>query len=59
MRPVEAVREPARLRLRTRFLADHADRIRELRKNLVPSLHRAERRYGVRLVSPRPDHADG
>ncbi|MGW2559346.1 hypothetical protein ACWCXB_08900 [Streptomyces sp. NPDC001514] len=54
MRPVEAVREPARLRLRTRFLTDHADQVRELRKNLFPSLHRAEQRYGVRLIFPAP-----
>ncbi|MGW1723462.1 hypothetical protein ACWCQK_11105 [Streptomyces sp. NPDC002306] len=54
MRPVEAVREPARLRLRDRFLADHADEIRELREALVPALRTAERRYGVPLVFPEP-----
>lgn len=54
MRPVEAVREPARLRLRARFLADHADDVRELRKTLVPSLRRAEERYGLRLSFPVP-----
>ncbi|MFD9004551.1 hypothetical protein ACFV0T_26930 [Streptomyces sp. NPDC059582] len=54
MRPVEAVREPARLRLRARFLADHADEIHELRKALVPALRTAERRYGVPLVFPEP-----
>ncbi|MFE9094350.1 hypothetical protein [Streptomyces sp. NPDC007264] len=54
MRPVEAVREPARLRLRERFLADHADDIRELRETLVPSLRRAEERYGLRLAFPAP-----
>lgn len=54
MRPVEAVREPARLRLRERFLADHADDIRELREALVPSLRRAEERYGLRLAFPAP-----
>ncbi|MFC3577678.1 hypothetical protein ACFOZ0_31340 [Streptomyces yaanensis] len=54
MRPVEAVREPARLRLRARFLADHADEIRELRRTLVPLLHRAEEQHGVRLAFPAP-----
>jgi hypothetical protein len=54
MRPVEVAREPARLRLRVRFLADHADQIRELRKTFVPSLRRAEQRYGVRLSFPAP-----
>ncbi|WP_199840466.1 hypothetical protein [Streptomyces sp. AS58] len=54
MRPVEAVREPACLSLRTRFLTQHANQVDELRKNLVPSLHRAERRYGVRLMFPAP-----
>lgn len=54
MRPVEAVREPARLRLRTRFLTDHADDVREMRESLVPSLRRAEKEYGVRLAFPAP-----
>ncbi|KOU67345.1 hypothetical protein ADK57_16750 [Streptomyces sp. MMG1533] len=54
MRPVEAVREPARLRLRARFLTEHADEIRELRKTLVPALHRAEKEYGVPLIFPAP-----
>lgn len=54
MRPVEAVREPARLRLRTRFLTEHAAQVGELRKNLVASLRQAEKRYGVRLSFPAP-----
>ncbi|MFD8734054.1 hypothetical protein ACFV06_03950 [Streptomyces sp. NPDC059618] len=54
MRPVEAVREPARLRLRARFLTDHATEVRTLRATLVPSLHRAEEKNGVRLVFPAP-----
>jgi hypothetical protein len=54
MRPVEAVREPARLRLRDRFIAEHADDVRELRRTLVPSLRRAEKEYGARLVFPEP-----
>ncbi|MFI0965880.1 hypothetical protein ACH4S8_31475 [Streptomyces sp. NPDC021080] len=54
MRPVEAVREPARLRLRTRFLADHAAEARTLRSSLVPSLHRAAEKHGLRLVFPAP-----
>ncbi|MFE7807290.1 hypothetical protein ACFU51_22025 [Streptomyces sp. NPDC057430] len=54
MRPVEAVREPIRERLRTRFLADHTDEIDELRKTLVPALRRAEERHGVRLSFPAP-----
>jgi hypothetical protein len=54
MRPVEAVREPARLRLRRHFLADHDDEIRELRETLVPSLRRAEKQHGLGLVFPAP-----
>ncbi|MGI5401239.1 hypothetical protein ACQEVG_17620 [Streptomyces sp. CA-135486] len=54
MRPVEAVREPARLRLRTRFLAAHADQAHELRKTLIPSLRRAEQRHSLRLCFPAP-----
>ncbi|MEU4171197.1 hypothetical protein AB0F46_30500 [Streptomyces sp. NPDC026665] len=54
MRPVEAVREPARLRLRARFLDDHAAEVRTLRKSLVPSLHQATKKNGVRLVFPAP-----
>jgi hypothetical protein len=54
MRPVEAVREPSRLRLRRHFLADHDDEIRELRETLVPSLRRAERQHGLGLVFPAP-----
>ncbi|MET7988994.1 hypothetical protein [Streptomyces sp. NPDC005281] len=54
MRPVEAVREPARLRLRARFLADHATEVRSLRATLVPSLHRAAEKNGLRLAFPAP-----
>ncbi|WP_225861071.1 hypothetical protein [Streptomyces triticiradicis] len=54
MRPVEAVREPARLRLRARFLTDHVDEIRTLRTTLVPALHRAAEEHGLRLVFPAP-----
>ncbi|KAA0925618.1 hypothetical protein [Streptomyces apricus] len=54
MRPVEAVREPARLRLRSRFLVDHADEIGEVRRTLVPSLRRAADKHGVRLAFPAP-----
>ncbi|MFI6359996.1 hypothetical protein ACIBJF_47285 [Streptomyces sp. NPDC050743] len=54
MRPVEAVREPARLRLRARFCADHADDIRDLRRTLVPMLRLAEKQHGVRLAFPAP-----
>lgn len=54
MRPVEAVRESARLRLRARFVAEHAAAIRSLRATLVPSLRRAEREHGLRLVFPAP-----
>ncbi|MFI1375665.1 hypothetical protein ACH4UY_27060 [Streptomyces longwoodensis] len=54
MRPVEAVREPARLRLRDAFLAAHADEVRDLRSSLVPNLRAAERRYGLRLSFPAP-----
>ncbi|MFE5138183.1 hypothetical protein ACFRDV_10950 [Streptomyces fagopyri] len=54
MRPVEAVREPARLRLRARFLTDHAAEARTVRATLVPSLHRAARQHGLSLVFPAP-----
>jgi hypothetical protein len=54
MRPVEAVREPARRALRERFLADNAQEIRALRAALVPALRRAEKEYGVRLAFPAP-----
>ncbi|MFF4898517.1 hypothetical protein [Streptomyces sp. NPDC001068] len=56
MRPVEAVREPARAGLRTRFLAapGHADAVRAVRTTLVPALRAAQRRYGVPLVFPQP-----
>jgi len=54
MRPVEAVREPARLRLRARFLSVNAAEIRTLRTTLVPALRRAEKRYGVQLAFPEP-----
>ncbi|MEU1531248.1 hypothetical protein [Streptomyces fagopyri] len=54
MRPVEAVREPARLRLRARFLTDHAAQVRALRATLFPSLRRAAREHGLSLVFPAP-----
>ncbi|MEU7380522.1 hypothetical protein AB0A91_11050 [Streptomyces sp. NPDC042207] len=54
MRPVEAVREPARVRARRSFLTENATEVRDLRRDLVPSLRRAERRYGVRLAFPAP-----
>ncbi|MFJ4831654.1 hypothetical protein ACIP79_17290 [Streptomyces sp. NPDC088747] len=54
MRPVEAVREPARLRLRTRFLTEHPTEVTALRTNLVPSLHDTEKRLGIRLAFPAP-----
>ncbi|MBK3643628.1 hypothetical protein [Streptomyces sp. MBT33] len=54
MRPVEAVREPARERLRARFLKSHTREIRALRGTLVPALRHAETRYDVRLAFPAP-----
>ncbi|MFF4398490.1 hypothetical protein [Streptomyces sp. NPDC001480] len=54
MRPVEAIREPARLRLRNAFLTTHSDEARDLRRALVPTLRTAERRYGLRLSFPAP-----
>jgi hypothetical protein len=56
MRPVEAVREPARAKLRARFLTapEHADAVRALRTTLVPALRAAGKRYGVPLVFPEP-----
>jgi hypothetical protein len=54
MRPVEAVREPARLRLRARFLTDHAAQVRTLRATLFPSLRRAAREHALSLVFPAP-----
>ncbi|MFD3932307.1 hypothetical protein [Streptomyces sp. NPDC058614] len=52
MRPVEAVREPARQQLRTRFLAEHADEVSELRRTLVPSLRRAEKQFRCAPLLP-------
>ncbi|MER6206928.1 hypothetical protein [Streptomyces sp. NPDC001642] len=54
MRPVEAVRSPARLRLRTGFLTAHTAEIRTLRTKLLPALRAAEHRYDVPLVFPEP-----
>ncbi|MGV9519679.1 hypothetical protein ACWDRS_05740 [Streptomyces griseus] len=54
MRPVEAVREPIRERLRTDFLADHAAELDKVRETLVPSLRGAEEQHGVRLSFPAP-----
>ncbi|MFF4244818.1 hypothetical protein ACFYY2_10125 [Streptomyces sp. NPDC001822] len=54
MRPVEAVREPVRRKVRERFLTDHAAEVRGLRTALFPALHRAGERYGVPLVFPAP-----
>ncbi|CAM5460977.1 hypothetical protein [Streptomyces fimicarius] [Streptomyces griseus] len=54
MRPVEAVREPIRERLRTDFLADHAAELGKVRETLVPSLRGAEEQHGVRLSFPAP-----
>ncbi len=54
MRPVEAVRAPARLHLRTGFLTAHPAEIRTLRTKLLPALRAAEHRYDVPLVFPVP-----
>lgn len=54
VRPVEALCEPARPRLRRRPLGDHGDEGRELRETLVPSLRRAEKVHGPGLVFPAP-----
>ncbi|MFJ3671085.1 hypothetical protein ACIPSE_31945 [Streptomyces sp. NPDC090106] len=56
MRPVEAVRDPARAQLRTRFLIDpeHADAVETVRTTLVRALRAAEKRYGIPLVFPAP-----
>ena len=54
MSPVEAVRDPARLRIRTQFLTEYAAEVRELRTALLPAVHRAEQRYGLRMVFPAP-----
>ncbi|MGW3102354.1 hypothetical protein [Streptomyces sp. NPDC001100] len=54
MRPVEAVRAPARLRLRAGFLTEHTAEIRALRTKLLPAVRRAERQYGLTLVFPEP-----
>jgi hypothetical protein len=37
-----------------RFLAEHADEVRELRETLVPSLRSAEKEHGVSLAFPAP-----
>lgn len=54
MRPVEAVRAPARLHLRTGFRTAHTAEIRTLRTKLLPALRAAEQRYGVPWVFPEP-----
>ncbi|MFD4555756.1 hypothetical protein ACFWP5_15795 [Streptomyces sp. NPDC058469] len=54
MRPVEAVRTPARLHLRTGFRTARTAEIRTLRTRLLPAVHRAERQYGLTLVFPEP-----
>ncbi|MEU3979179.1 hypothetical protein AB0F77_03570 [Streptomyces sp. NPDC026672] len=54
MRPVEAVRDSARLRLREEFLREHAGEVTALRRTLPEALHDTERRYGLRLAFPAP-----
>ncbi|MEU0406841.1 hypothetical protein ABZ307_03315 [Streptomyces griseorubiginosus] len=54
MRPVEAVRDPVRLRARAHFVTENAAEVRALRTALLPAVHRAERRYGLRMVFPTP-----
>ncbi|MFE0674908.1 hypothetical protein [Streptomyces sp. NPDC058867] len=54
MRPVEAVREPARTRLLSRFRTTHAEELRALRGALLPALRKASAEHGVSLVFPAP-----
>ncbi|MFE6488599.1 hypothetical protein ACFVGN_37495, partial [Streptomyces sp. NPDC057757] len=52
MRPVEAVREPLREKLRERFVAENSREIASLRSKLGPVVRELEKRHGVRISFP-------
>jgi hypothetical protein len=52
MRPVEAVREPLRKKLRERFVAENSREIATLRAELGPTVEQLEKRHGVRFSFP-------
>ncbi|MFD5629089.1 hypothetical protein [Streptomyces sp. NPDC127072] len=52
MRPVEAVREPLREKLRERFVAENSRAIASLRSKLGPAVRELEKRHGVRISFP-------
>ncbi|MFM9695986.1 hypothetical protein [Streptomyces europaeiscabiei] len=54
MRPVEAVREPLREKLREQFVSENAREIAALRSKLGPSVEELEKRHGVRISFPTP-----
>ncbi len=58
MAPVEAVREPLRRELRTRFVTDHRQEIKELTDKLMPRVRQLEAHYNVRLCFPALERAD-
>lgn len=49
MRPVEAVREPLRQKLRRRFVAENSREVAAVRSKLGPVVRQMEKRYGVRI----------
>ncbi|MGW1211448.1 hypothetical protein ACWD5F_17645 [Streptomyces sp. NPDC002499] len=52
MRPVEAVREPLREKLRERFVAENGHEIAALRAKLGPTMEQLEKRHGVGFSFP-------
>jgi hypothetical protein len=52
MRPVEAVREPLREKVRERFVAENSHEIAALRAKLGPTVERLEKRHGVSFSFP-------
>ncbi|UIX33601.1 hypothetical protein [Streptomyces sp. GQFP] len=57
MAPVEAAREPLREELRTRFVTDHRQEIKELTEKLMPRVRKLAARYKVRLCFPALEQA--
>lgn len=52
MRPVEAVREPLRKKLRERFITENSHEVTVLRSKLGPTVQELEKRHGVRISFP-------
>jgi hypothetical protein len=52
MEPVEKVREPLRLELRTGFISNHQRDIQQLRQGLMARIHELEIRYNIKLTFP-------